>query len=128
MNDKTAVGLLLLRLFLGIRIIYGVMDNLFSWEHMQEFAGFLASFHFPVPIVSAVTSVLIQSICGLLILIGWQTRWAAGLLAVNFIVALTMVHFRNGDTIEAMTPALAILFISAALAFTGPGRYAVDKM
>lgn len=34
-------GLMILRIAIGIRLIYGTIDNVLSWDKMQEFAGFL---------------------------------------------------------------------------------------
>ena len=117
------VGIFLLRLFVGLRLIYGVTDNVFSWEHMKAFEAFLAANHFPFPLISAVVSVYAQLVCGILILIGYQIRIASLIMIINFLVALLMVH-RN-DTVEGMTPALAMLFGSAVFLFYGAGRIAV---
>mgnify|MGYP000894030967 CR=1 FL=1 len=121
-------GLLLLRIFIGLRLMYGVLDNLISWDHMQEFAGFLGKYKFPYPVVSAIVSVGIQMIADFLLLIGWQTKLSAAFIFINFLIAIFMVHLPNGDSIELMTPALAILFVSASLFFTGAGKYSVDKV
>ena len=90
---------------------------------MEEFSEFLSSFGFPFPILSAVVSVYVQFFCGFAILIGYQIRIAAALMVVNFVVALVMVHLN--DSIEGMTPALAMLFGSACLFFTGAGKYKI---
>ena len=74
------IGLLLLRLFLSLRLIYGVIDNILSWERMKEFATFLESNSFPIPTTSAVISVYAQFICGLLILAGFKTRIASAIM------------------------------------------------
>ncbi len=126
-QPKWHIGILLLRIFVGLRLLYGVIDNIISWEKMLEFASFLEVHHFPLPIVSAVSSVAVQFICGLFVLIGFKIRMTSILLVINFIVALLFVHIRSGDTVEGMTPALAILFISLAFVFTGAGRISVDK-
>jgi putative oxidoreductase len=76
----------------GIRLIYGVLDNVFSWTHMLLFRDFLEQFNFPFPIVSAVISVYAQLIAGILLIIGWRIRWAAVLMIINFLVALVTVH------------------------------------
>lgn len=123
-----SIGLLLIRIFIGLRLMYGVFDNLISWDHMQEFAGFLGKNKFPFPTVSAIVSVAIQMIAGFLLLIGWQTKLSAALIFINFLIAIFMVHLPNGDSIELMTAALAMLFISACLFFTGAGKYSVDKV
>lgn len=126
-RNNLHIGLLLLRIFLVFRLIYGVIDNVFSWSQMEEFASFLGAHQFPIPIVSAVLSVYLQFICGTMVLIGYQTKIAGFMLCLNFCVALIFVHFRVGDSIEGMTPALAMLFGAATLFFTGPGKYGIEK-
>ena len=119
------IGLLALRIFIGARIIYGSFDNIISWDKMMEFAIFLKANNFPTPVFCAVISVYAQFICACLILIGYKTRLAAAILVFNFIVAIIGVHLK--DSIEGMTPALAMLFISTALLFLGGGKWAVEK-
>jgi putative oxidoreductase len=119
------LGLLVLRLFAGFRLIYGVQDNVFSWDHMLAFRDFLQAHHFPWPLGAAMVSVYAQLLAGIGLVLGWQTRYAAGLMTFNFLVALVMVH--RGQSVEAMTPALAMLFISISLLFQGPGRYALGR-
>ena len=68
LNSNKDVGILLLRLFIGLRLIYGVADNILSWDHMLAFRDFLAANQFPVPLFSAVLSVYAQLICGILIM------------------------------------------------------------
>jgi putative oxidoreductase len=118
-------GVLFLRLFIGARLIYGVYDNVISWEKMLEFSNFLKNFGFPFPILSAVVSVFCQLIAGILILLGAYIRWVSLVMIFNFIVALVIVH-RN-DTIEGMTPALAILFSCILFLFQGSGRYSLKQ-
>lgn len=124
-SSKSDFGLLIIRLFIGLRIIYGVFDNVISWNKMMEFSEFLKATNFPAPTLCAVLSVYAQFICGILILIGYKTRFAAFILVFNFIVAIVMVH--SNDSIEAVTPALAMLFISLGLLFTGAGKWVIEK-
>jgi putative oxidoreductase len=119
------VGIFLLRAFTGIRLVYGVADNVLSWKHMQLFEQFLAANHFPLPIVSAVVSVYAQLICGIMIIVGYHIRIAALIMIFNFLVALVMVH-RN-DSFEGMTPALAMLLSCIVFLFYGPGRVAIRR-
>ncbi len=119
------IGLLILRLFIAGRLLYGVIDNVLSWERMLEFADFLAIQNFPWPIGSAVLSVYVQLIGGLCLLLGAYTRIAAAILSLNFLVALVFVHLSSGDSVEGMTPAMAMLFGSLTLLFTGPGKWSV---
>jgi putative oxidoreductase len=117
LDKNQPVGLLLLRLFIGVRLIYGVADNILSWQKMHEFRDFLHAFHFPFPLAAAMLSVYAQALGGLSYITGWKVRYAAMLMIVNFSLALIMVHRNQG--FEEMTSALAMLFISILLLFTG---------
>ena len=125
MKYNKDIGILFLRLFIGVRLIYGVLDNVLYWERMIEFRDFLQQFHFPFPLVSAIVSVYAQLIAGILIFVGWKIRWAAAVMIINFLVAIFMVH-RN-QSFEEMTTPLAILFCNLLFFFTGAGKYSVDR-
>ena len=124
LDKNKEIGVLLLRIFIGVRLIYGVMDNVLSWQHMIEFSHFLERFNFPYPLISAAVSVYAQLVAGLLFVLGFRIRIAALLMIVNFAVALFMVH--ANDSFEGMTPALAILFCSFLFLFQGSGKYSLD--
>jgi putative oxidoreductase len=125
LTSNKDVGIFLLRLFIGLRLFYGVVDNVMDRERMVEFSEFLHGQGFPLPTLSAVVSVYAQLVCGILILAGFKIRLASFVMILNFIIAITMVH-RN-DTIEGMTPALAMLFGSLTFLFTGAGKFSFDK-
>lgn len=125
LDQNLSAGIFILRLFVGLRLIYGVIDNILSWDRMLEFEGFLSKVGFPMPLVCAVVSVYAQFIAGVLFIIGWKTRYAALLMIFNFTVAWIMVD-RHGS-VEQMTPALSMLFCSVLLVFTGAGKIAVEK-
>ena len=127
LDARNYVGLFLLRVFIGIRLIYGVIDNIIAWERMMEFSSFLESFNFPFPVISAITSVYLQFIGGILILIGYKIRLASIVLAFNFLIAIIFVHIKANDSIEAMTPAMAMLFGCLTLIFTGAGKISIDS-
>ncbi|MGI8597613.1 MAG: DoxX family protein, partial [Chitinophagaceae bacterium] len=106
LNRNKDLGVLFLRLFIGIRLVYGVLDNVFDWKHMMLFRDFLDTTGFPLPLVSAVVSVYAQLFAGIMILLGWKIRIAALLMIINFLIAVLMVHL--GQSFEQMTPALAM--------------------
>ncbi len=124
LKPKYDIGILLLRVFIGLRLLYGVVDNIVSWERMIEFSDFLQSSGFPFPTISAVTSVYAQLFCGLFILLGYKIRLASVILIGNFAIALVMVHL--DDTVEGMTPALAMLFGGLTFLFCGAGRISIN--
>lgn len=126
LDANKQVGIFLLRVFIGGRLLYGVIDNVLSWERMLEFSNFLLANNFPFPTISAVVSVYVQLIGAIFILLGFKIRYASLLLIFNFLVALIFVHLRANDTIERMTPALAMLFGCLTFLFTGSERISLD--
>lgn len=118
------VGIFLFRLFIGFRLLYGVVDNILVWEHMLEFESFLHAHHFPFPRLAAIISVLALAISSLMIIIGYKIRWASVFMIIYFTVAL-LVH--RGQSVEEMTPALAMFFAAVLFLFLGAGRYSLQK-
>src|SRR5215471_1417112 len=81
-------ALLLLRLFVGLFLIWGVMDSVSSSDHMTEFVGFLDNHGFPVPRFLAALSVYLQLAIGVGFVLGLFTRWAGILCAIHFAIAI----------------------------------------
>lgn len=127
LDANKAFGILLLRIFIGGRLLYGVIDNVLIWERMIEFSDFLQANDFPFPLISAVASVYLQFFGAILILLGFKIRITSLFLIVNFLVALLAVHIRANDTIEGMTPALAMLFGCLTFLFAGAERISLDE-
>lgn len=117
-------GMLILRLAFATQLIWGTQDNVFHWERMLEFRDFLEVRHVPLPLLAAIVSVWAQFICGILWILGWQTRLAAAIMVINFIAALIIVHI--GLPYEQNAPAINLLAVSLCLLFTGPGRLSLD--
>ena len=121
--------LLLLRLYLGGFLIWGVWDNIVSPERMAEFAGFLTAIGSPLPDVAAPVSVWAQFLIGVLLIPGFLTRWAGLLLALNFLVAVALIGATQGlfadVTRELFGPMMCVL-AGLILATHGPGRFSLD--
>lgn len=119
------LGLLILRLVVGVHLIVMTQDNVLSWERMLEFRDFLAHFGFPWPLACAVVSVAAQFLCGIAFVLGLSTRAAGALMAFNFVVAIVMVD-RLQPYPNAFA-ALALVAVSLCLMFTGAGRWSLDR-
>ena len=121
--------LLLLRLYLGGFLIWGVWDNIVSPERMAEFAGFLTAIGSPMPDLAAPVSVWAQFLVGALLIPGFLTRWAGLLLALNFLVAVALIGTTEGlfadVTRELFGPMMCVL-AGLILATHGPGRFSLD--
>lgn len=121
---NNTIGIFLLRLFIGLWLIYGVQDNIASWSRLLEFRDFLENFGFPLPLLSAGISIVAQFVAGIMIVLGWRIRYAAILMLFNFAVAM-MVHLHG--SIEEMIPALTMFFCSLLFLFQGAGKISIDS-
>jgi len=117
-------GVIFLRLLIGVFIIHGVADNIFSWERMVEFEKFLAARGVPAPLVAAHVSVYAQFICGLSILLGAFVRPLAIVFIINFIAAVVIAHI--GDPFPRIFPALMMIAAGLFFLFHGAGPLSVD--
>ncbi|HEY8512663.1 MAG TPA: DoxX family protein [Cyclobacteriaceae bacterium] len=118
--DKHSLAMLFIRIPVGFHLIYGVVDNVVSWERMLEFRDFLDGHHFPLPLFCAVVSVYAQLLCGMMYILGVWIRVAAAIMIFNFAVALIGVHI--GDAYPPAFPAIIILCNSVVLLLLGSGR------
>lgn len=116
--------LLLLRLFVGLFLVWGVWDNVSEPARMQEFAQFLGKHGFPSPRLMAPLSVYLQLAIGAGFVLGLFTRWAGILCAVHFAIAIAMVDHHGG--MRGVFPAGCLLFIGLFLATYGAGRFSID--
>jgi putative oxidoreductase len=121
----SAYGVLFLRLAMGVFLIYGVQDNILSWERMLEFRDFLAQHGVPYPLVAAHLSVYTQFLIGLMLLLGWGVRLAGILLIINFSAAIVIVHI--GQSFPQYYPAAELICAGFFYLFNGAGPVSVDS-
>lgn len=118
---------LLLRLSFGFQLLYFTQDNVFHYERMQEFEQYLTKLHFPIPLVMAFLSVYAEFIGGILMILGWKTRWVGAVLTFNFTIAYVFAHAVIGDTYINAYPSMHLLAMSVFLLLNGPGKPSVDE-
>lgn len=119
-------ALLLMRLFVGLFLIWGVWDNITDSARMQEFVSFLAKNGFASPKILAPVSVYLQLAIGLGFVLGLFTRWAGFFCAIHFMVAIAMVDSLSG--MRATFPPGCLIVIGLYLATYGAGRFSVDAV
>jgi putative oxidoreductase len=117
-------ALLLLRIFVGFFLIWGVWDNVADTARMAEFADFLAKHGFIQPKLLAPVSVYGQLLVGIAFVLGLFTRWAGILCVVIFMVAIIMVDSAGG--MRGIFPSGCLVGIGLYLATHGAGRLSVD--
>ena len=120
------LGLLLLRCVTGAFLIYQSHDNVFSPARMDEFIKFLTQFGFAMPELMAPLSVYAQFAAGIAFILGLFTRWAGLITAINFIVAVYMVHWN--DPVPGIWPAAILIFLGLYFGLRGSGRYGLDPL
>jgi putative oxidoreductase len=118
-------ALLLMRVFVGLFLIWGVWDNLTEAARMQEFVAFLRKFGFPSPQILAPVSVYAQLAIGVSFVLGLFARWAGILCVLNFAVAIAMVD--RFDGMRGVFPSGCLVVIGLYLATHGAGRFSVDS-
>ncbi|HET7812452.1 MAG TPA: DoxX family protein, partial [Steroidobacteraceae bacterium] len=116
--------LLLLRLFVGLFLVWGVWDNVSDNTRMREFAEFLGQHGFPSPRLMAPLSAYLQLGIGLAFVLGLFTRWAGVLCAIHFVIAIAMVDHHGG--MRGVFPSGCLVFIGLYLATYGAGRFSID--
>jgi putative oxidoreductase len=120
------VGLLLLRLATGAFLLYQCHDNVLSPERMAEFVKFMTAFNFPAPEFLAPFSIFWQVAAGIGFILGLFTRWLGLITAIQFTVAVLMVH-RN-DPVPGIWPAAVLVVIGLYLGLRGSGRFGLDPL
>src|SRR4051812_11486508 len=116
--------LLLLRVFVGLFLVWSVWDKVASAEQMHEYAAFLTVHDFPSPAVLAPLSVYAQLLVGIAFVLGLFTRWAGLICAVHFAIAIALVDRHGG--MRGIFPAGCLVFIGLYLATHGSGRFSID--
>lgn len=77
------------------RVLIAVLFLPFGIEKVMDFAGtvkYIASANLPFPEVAAVIGIVAETILPILLLVGWQTRWIALVLALYTLVLPFLFH------------------------------------
>ena len=126
------LGLLLLRLVVGVTLVAHGTQKLFGWFGGYGIVGtgsFLEQLGFRPGRVHAALSGLAEAGGGLLIALGLFTPLAAAAIVSVMFVAIVSVHLSKGFFAQSggYEYPLILAAVAAALAFTGPGALAVDS-
>lgn len=132
LNGLQPYGVLLLRLVLGVAMVYngwekvvpsGAVTHGSLLRAMDHYSHYIASLGMPywLGYVSACT----EFFGGMFLVVGLLTRFVAFLVAVNMLVALAMVNVRHGYAGSEYS--LALFAIAVMLLLAGPGRPSLDR-
>ena len=120
------LALFALRAVTGLFLIYQSHDNVLSAARMDEFEAFMTQFGFWRPDILAPFAIFWQVAAGLGFLLGLFVRPLGIITAIQFIVAVWMVHWTQD--FAGWWPAAILVFLGLYFAARGSGRYGLDTL
>jgi putative oxidoreductase len=122
------IGLLFLRLGIGTTMVFHglpkLQGGLATWEKLGHAMGNLGVHFFPA--FWGFSSATVETLGGVLILLGFCFRPVTMLLVFNFIVA-TILLYKANSTFENWSHPAELLIIFFSLIFIGAGKYSIDR-
>jgi putative oxidoreductase len=126
-----ALGLLLIRLVVGILFIGHGAQKLFGWfggYGPKGTGGWMESVGIKPGVAMAVLAGLMELLGGLLLAAGLFTPIAAVLITLTMLGAIIKVHGKNGIWVTAngYEYPLVLIAVAIGIALIGPGAYSLD--
>ena len=119
------------------RVLMALLFVYFGYLKLGNFGGsvgYFTKWGFPAPQMMAALAVIFELGFGVLLLVGWKTRWMAWALAVYCIVATAVAHrFWTDEAAQAFNQTshffknVSIIGGLLYIAAFGPGRYSLDR-
>ncbi|BBN97663.1 DoxX family protein [Sporolactobacillus terrae] len=128
-----SIGLLLIRLVIGVLFLGHGTQKLFGWfggHGLKGTAGWMDSIGMKPGVAMALMAGLSELFGGLLLALGLLTPLAGLLIAATMVVAVVKVHGANGlwATENGYEYNLVLFAVAIGLAIAGPGNYALDAL
>lgn len=128
-----ALGLLIIRLVIGLTMAAHGTQKLFGWfggYGPKGTGGFFESIGIKPGVAMAVIAGLAELAGGLLFAAGLWTEVGAALIIITMFMAIIKVHGKNGYwvTSNGFEYNLTLLVIALGVAFIGAGDYAIDAL
>jgi len=127
------LGLLLLRLVIGLSFMAHGAQKLFGWfggYGPKGTGGWMESMGIKPGVAAAVMAGLMELVGGLLLAAGFLTVLGAALITLAMLGAIVKVHGKNGywSTANGYEYNLLLIAAAVALALTGAGTYSLDAL
>jgi putative oxidoreductase len=131
MSKSVSFGLLLLRLALGIIFIAHGSQKVLGWFGGPGLAGTVSFMgQMGVPPFMAYLAAFAEFLGGLGVFVGLLTRLASFGILADMVVAVYLVHWKNGFFMQnkGFEYNLALIGMALCLIFTGAGRLSLDAL
>jgi len=132
------IALFLLRVLLGLVFLPHGAQKVLGWFGGHGFSATMTSFtvNLGIPAFFAFLAILAESLGAAALVAGFLTRVAAFGLACNMVVAVFMLHLKNGFFMnwfgnqkgEGFEYHILVVAIALALMIRGGGKWSVDRM
>jgi putative oxidoreductase len=125
------LGLLIIRLVIGVLFIGHGAQKLFGWfggYGLKGTGGWFDSIGMKPGVTMALLAGLTELVGGILFTLGLLTPLAGIMIAGTMIMAIVKVHAPNGlwSTANGYEYNLTLVAVSIGMALIGPGQYALD--
>jgi putative oxidoreductase len=136
-QTDTDIAGFVLRALLGIVFFPHGAQKVLGWFGGQGFTGTMEGFEkMGIPAFFALLAILAESAGSLGLIIGLLTRVAAFGIACNMVVAVVLIHFKNGFFMnwfgqkhgEGFEYHILVIAIALALMIKGGGRWSIDRL
>ncbi|MBU5262614.1 DoxX family protein [Bacillus atrophaeus] len=126
-----SVGLLIIRLIIGLLFVGHGAQKLFGWfggHGLKGTGGWFESIGMKPGVTVALLAGLSELFGGIMFALGLLTPLAGIIIAGTMVMAIVKVHGANGlwVTNNGYEYNLTLLAVTIGIALTGPGQYAVD--
>ncbi|UZW65386.1 DoxX family protein [Priestia flexa] len=128
-----SIGLLLIRLVIGLSFIVHGAQKLFGWfggHGLKGTGGWFESIGMKPGARMTLIAGLSELVGGALFAVGFLTPLAALMIAGTMFIAIIKVHGPNGywATQNGYEYNLTLLVVAISIAIIGPGYYAIDAL
>lgn len=133
MTTLASLGLLLIRIVLGLTFAAHGTQKLFGWfggHGLKGTGGFFESINVKPGVMMALLAGLGELFGGLLFAVGFLTPVGALLIVLTMVVAIVKVHGPNGywATQNGYEYNFLLIIVAIGVAFTGAGSYSLDSL
>jgi putative oxidoreductase len=120
-------GLTVLRVVVGVVFLAHGYQKFFKFGH-HGVTGMLAHMGVPLPSFFAAVLMVVEFVGGILLIAGVAVRVVAALIAIDMLVAILLVHAKNGFfNPGGVEFPLTLLAAAVCLALAGGGAFSVKR-